>query len=78
MFGARVKSEASRRLLTRVRRPGLKRLVVHARSAWLAQEAEERCCYRSLIKTPDRNSEGPPRGGLSIFAVCTWRLTVRT
>src|SRR5450759_954750 len=36
-------------------------------SAWLAQEAEERRCYRSLIKIPDRISERPPRGGLSIL-----------
>ena len=39
-------------------------------SARLAQEAEERRCYRRLIKTPDRISERPPRGGLSICAVC--------
>ena len=38
------------------------------RSARLAQEAEERC-YRSLIKTPNRISEGPPRGGLSVLSV---------
>ena len=31
----------------------------------LAQEAGGRCCSRSLIKTLDRISEGPPRGGLS-------------
>jgi len=32
-------------------------------SAWLAQEAEERCCtWNRLIKMPDRISEGPPRG----------------
>ena len=35
-------------------------------SARLAQEAEE-SCYCHLIKTPDRISEGPPRGGLSDF-----------
>src|ERR1019366_6351692 len=29
---------------------------------------EAECCYsRSLIKTPDRISEKPPRGGLSIL-----------
>ena len=36
--------------------------------ARLAQEAEDRSCYRSLIKTPDRISERPPRGGLSLCA----------
>jgi hypothetical protein len=38
--------------------------------AWLVEEAEERrCCwYSSLIKTPDRISEGLPRGGLSFCA----------
>ena len=35
--------------------------------ARLAQEAEGRC-YRGLIKTPDRISERPPRGGLSLCA----------
>ena len=34
-------------------------------SARLAQEAEG---ARRLIKTPDRISERPPRGGLSVFA----------
>lgn len=31
------------------------------------QEAEERCCCSSLIKTPDRTLERPPRDGLSVF-----------
>jgi hypothetical protein len=39
-------------------------------SARLAQEAEERCCYRSrLIKTPDRISDRPPRE--AVFLFCT-------
>jgi hypothetical protein len=40
-----------------------------AGSARLAQETEERCCTRSrLIKTPDRISEKPQRGGFSFGA----------
>ena len=33
-----------------------------------AQEADDRCYRSRLIKTPDRISEGPPRGGLSFCA----------
>jgi len=29
----------------------------------------EESYYRSLIKTPDRISEGPPRGGLSVSGI---------
>jgi hypothetical protein len=36
-------------------------------NVWLAHEAEDRCRTRSLIKTPDRISERPPRGGLSVL-----------
>jgi hypothetical protein len=32
-----------------------------------AQEADDRCYRSRLIKTPDRISERPPRGGLSVF-----------
>ena len=68
MFGVRVKSDASRRLLTRVRRPGQKRLVVHARFARLAQEAEAGRGSRSrLIKLPDRISERPPQLAVFLF-----------
>src|SRR6202142_723278 len=46
------------------RPPALRHRPRRVGSARLAQETEGRC-YRSLIKTPDRISERPPRGGLS-------------
>ena len=45
---------------------------------WLAREAEKRRCYRSLIETPDRISERPPRGGLSSFRRSTNRIDFST
>jgi PAS domain-containing protein len=50
------------------RSPALRLRPRRVGSARLAQEAEERCCYRSLTKTPELISERPPRGGLSLCA----------
>ena len=48
------------------RPPALRHRPRRVGSARLAQEAEERCSRSRLIKTPDRISERPPRGGLSV------------
>ena len=53
------------------RTPALRHWSWRVGSARLAQEAEG-CCCRSLIKTPDRISERPPRGGLSVCAECPY------
>jgi hypothetical protein len=39
-------------------------------------DAEDRCCYRRLINTPDRISESPPRGGLSVCGASNIKLLV--
>jgi hypothetical protein len=65
--GGSLSHSSDRRNAPSGRSPAIRLRPRRIRSVQLAQEAEEHRRYRSLIKTPDWNSERPPREAVFLF-----------